>query len=70
MADNIKDAQTAKSVRELVSEAASEISDELTEQYKEAIKGKLRQLAKAKKVVRNLELEIEDLEIEIAREIS
>lgn len=53
-------------IDKLKSEAAKEIQAEFEEKAKARIKGKLRDLELAKKVVANIERELEDLYIELS----
>ncbi len=50
------------SIRE---QAAAEVAAEQFEKSKQALKGKLKQLASAKAIVANLEREIDDLEASV-----
>lgn len=53
-------------IDKLKSEAAKEIQAEFEEKAKSKIKGKLRDLEMAKKVVANIERELEDLYVELS----
>jgi hypothetical protein len=54
----------AKTIKE---QAKQEFEEERSKEAKEKIKKKLRELAAAKKVVTNIEREIEDLEDELSQ---
>lgn len=54
-------------IKKAQEEAARELADEKAKDAKEKIKSKLREIGKAKKIVANLERELEDLYIEIGQ---
>jgi hypothetical protein len=56
----------ASVIDKLKSEAAKEVQAEFEERAKGKIKGKLRDLEMAKKVVANIERELEDLYVELS----
>jgi len=53
-------------IKALKDEARKEVAEEESKKAKAALIGKLRQLAAAQKIVKNIEREIEDLEASIA----
>lgn len=59
----VKDTDTVKTLHE---QAEKEVAEEKAKAAKEKIKVKLKDLDKAKLVVRNIERELEDLMIEIS----
>jgi ABC-type Fe3+-hydroxamate transport system substrate-binding protein len=61
-----KQIPTTKNVSE---EALNEIRQEIIDNAKEKLKDKYRHLSRAKKVVKNLEREIEDLEEKIDQDL-
>ena len=57
-------------IEKLSREARDEVNKELMETARQEIKEKLYQLNNAKKLVANIEREIEDLEIKLEQELS
>ena len=54
-------------IKKAKEEAAKELAEEKSGKAKEKIKSKMRELSTAKKVVANLERELEDLYIELTQ---
>ena len=69
MADEIKNARVKNDVRSIIAEAKSEVDAEAITEFKDQIKVKLASLKRAKLVVKNIEREMEDLEIAIAEKL-
>lgn len=67
---NIDDCKVAKTVKTIMEAAKEAFCDDKKEQYISQVKTKLNQLATAKKVVRNIERELTDLEIDIKEALS
>lgn len=55
-------------VKQVITEAQKELNDEKAKQAKTRVKDKLVQLDKAKKIVSNLERELEDLYAELGQD--
>jgi len=56
------------SIEEIKAEAVKEFNEEKAKEAKGRIKTKLKELDKAKKVVTNIERELEDLEDELSQD--
>lgn len=57
--------EEAKGLKE---KALAEVREELEEEAKDKLKEKIREIQKAKRIVHNLEREIEDLELELTQD--
>lgn len=64
------DKKELTAIEQVMIGARNEINDEICTKYKARVKEKLRSLAQAEKVVKNIQRELKDLEISIAEELS
>jgi len=69
MAENKSPKKELSSIDQIMLGAKNEINEEICKKYREQVKVKLRDLAHAKRLVKNLEREILDIEIRIAEEL-
>ena len=56
--------------KELIDRAVAEVNEETTNAYAAKIKEKIRHLNQAKRLVKNLELELEDIKAELEEALS
>jgi len=70
MSENKGEARLMTPLEKIMSESRAEVTSEIMEKYKSEVKTKLRSLAQAQKVVRNIEAEIEDLQMRLEQELA
>ena len=58
------------SIRKILDTAQNEINDELVKGFVTQVKVKMRSLAQAKEIVKNIEREIQDMEIAIDEKLA